>query len=611
MCGFVGYTGKIANQKGVLDTMSSQIAHRGPDSTDSYIDEDVALGFRRLAIIDLEGGSQPIFNEDKTKVLVFNGEIYNYKPLQQELKNKGHIFTTNTDSEVLIHGYEEWGSELLSKLRGMFAFAIWDTRNKKLFIARDFFGIKPLYYTLQNNTFIFGSEIKSFLPHPHFKKELREELLPTFLTFGCIPSPDSFFKDVYKLPPGHFLEYQNGKLNIQRYFTPIFKNNNEKGMDDFVSDIRKVFSESVAAHKISDVEVGCFLSSGVDSSYVTKELSTQQRLKTYTAGFDHPKYDEAKHAQEFAKEINVENKTVIIPAQEYFDAFNKVQYHMDEPLANPSAVGLYFVSQLAAKDVKVVLSGEGADEMFGGYNIYKEPIEMAWYRKLPLFIRKTLGTLVSPLPNFKGKSFFIRGAGGVQDWYVGNSSIFDEKQRTKILKNAYPHIPILSYVTPLYNEVKDQEDVTKMQYVDIHRWMVQEILLKADKMSMAHSLELRVPFLDTEVFNIARTIPQKYKVDTTNTKLALRRAANKDMQDVNANRKKLAFPLPLPVWLREEAQYTRVKEYFNNEVAQKYFDIKRINKLLDIHKQGKTTYAKEIWTIYTFLIWYEEFFIKR
>lgn len=610
MCGFIGFTGRYSGNKDVLSKMLITISHRGPDSEDVYMDEDISIGFRRLSIIDLAGGSQPIYNEDKTKVLVFNGEIYNYLTLRKDLINKGHKFYTNTDSEVLIHGYEEYGKDLLNKLRGMFSFIIWDKKEKKIFGARDFFGIKPMYYAKIDNTFLFGSEIKSFIAHPDFKKELNEERLPDYLTFSCIPGNETFFKNVYKLPPGHYFEYANNNLIIDKYFTVNFDMNESKSMEYFSDKISKTLEESVLAHKISDVEVGCFLSSGVDSSIVAYELSKFGKMKTFTIGFDNKLYSEDKSAKELADEIGVVNELKIVSSEEYFENIGKVQYHLDEPLANPSANLLYFLSGLASKKVKVVLSGEGADEMFGGYNVYKEPLSLRTYQKIPFFIRKCLAYIIQKLPNFKGKNFIIRGSKTIEERYIGNSNIFNEKERLNVLNKKYKTVSPSFFTKPFYDKVKNLDDMTKMQYLDIHVWMVQEILLKADKMSMANSLELRVPFLDMEIFKVAKTVPTKYKVNKTNTKLALRDAASKKINLKSANRTKMAFPLPLVEWLREGRYYNFVKNYFTNEVSKRYFNQSEILRILEEHKNSKRNNARKIWSILTFLVWYEEFFIK-
>lgn len=613
MCGFVGFS-QISNpgdKTPVIANMLEAIKHRGPDSQQSYCDEEVAFGFARLSIIDLEGGTQPLFNEDKSMVLVFNGEIYNYQALREELLKKGHIFTTHTDSEVLLHGYEEWGAKLLPKLRGMFAFTIWDKKEKKLFGARDHFGIKPYYYAQSGGVFFFGSEIKAFLPHPDFHKELNEECLPSYLTFACVPGYDTFFKGVYKLPPAHYYEYQNGRMKTTRYFTPRFQPNPTRTLEMFAEDIDKCFEESVKAHQIADVEVGCFLSSGVDSSYVAYELSQLQKVKTYTIGFSEKEYSEADNAKTLANELGLDNVERRVTGEEYFKHIGDVQYHLDEPLGNPSANLLYFVSQRAAEDIKVVLSGEGADEMFGGYNVYKEPLVMNKYRKVPQTLRQIAAGAAKTLPDFKGRSFLVRGAQPVEERYVGNSNVFPFGEREKYLKRKYDAKPPQYYTKPFYDEAKGLDEISKMQYMDIHVWMVQEILLKADKMSMAHSLELRVPFLDVEIFDLARTLPVEDKVSEENTKLALRAAAGKHINRQSASRRKMAFPLPLPEWLREEENYSIVKRYFESDSAAKFFNVKKITALLNEHRAGKPMRSAKIWTILSFLVWYEEFFIKR
>lgn len=613
MCGFVGYVGKEKNNNKIIKNMVNRIIHRGPDEQNVYEDECVSLGFARLSIIDLNNGTQPMLNEDNSMVLVFNGEIYNFKVIREDLIEKGHKFRTNTDSEVILHGYEEYGSEILKKLRGMFAFTIWDKKKNILFGARDIFGIKPYYYYKNNNSFMFGSEIKSFLEHPKFIKKLRKEKLVEYLTFTAIPGSETFFENVYKLLPSHYYIYDltTGEMKIDKYYEIKYDIDNDKTMEEYAELISASVKESVEAHKISDVEVGCFLSSGVDSSYVVNELAKNNDIKTYTVGFENKKYSEIDAVKEFAEEINVKNKCKYISADEYFDSVHKVQYHMDEPLANPSANLLYFVSNLAAQEVKVVMSGEGADEMFGGYNVYKEPLDIANYQKIPYFIRKLIALLVTPLPDFRGRSFLIRGSKPIEKRYIGNSNIFSDRDKLKILKDDYKMVDPYEIVRPLYDNVKDMDDVTKMQYVDIHMWMLHEILQKADKMSMANSLELRVPLLDKEIFELARTIPTRFKVSKENTKLAFRMAANKDINNTTSSRKKMAFPLPMPEWLREDKYYNIIKESFTSDVAREFFNTDELVRILDVHKSGKHNNSRKIWTVYTFLVWYEEYFVKN
>lgn len=606
MCGFVGFTNELNDATPVLQKMMDAIAHRGPDSEGKYIDKDIALGFRRLSIIDLSQGHQPLFNEDKSMVLVFNGEIYNYQTLREELISCGHEFATNTDSEVLIHGYEQWGKSLLKKLRGMFAFVIWNKNSNELFGARDFFGIKPMYYASMNGTFMFGSEIKSFLHHPHFEKVLNETALENYLTFQYSPCVETFFRGVYKLLPAHCFTYKDGKLETERYWDINFDADDEPSLDEWVDMISDTFKNSVEAHKIADVEVGSFLSSGVDSSYVAAVANVD---KTFTVGFgEDEKYNEIGYAKEFSKYIGKENISKVITPEEYWGNFAKIQYHMDEPLADPAAVALYFVCKLASERVKVVLSGEGADEIFGGYNIYKEPDDIAIYNAIPKPIRKGIGALASKLPAKRGLNFLIRRSKDLEERFIGNAYIFSEAERKDILTIKTDAPNAMEITRPFYDKVKGKDSVTKMQFLDLHLWMTGDILLKADKMSMANSLELRVPFLDKEVMALAQRIPKRYRVTKENTKFAMRKAALRACPPLTANKKKLGFPVPIRVWLKEDEYFNKVKSAFESENAKKFFDSSKLVALLNDHRDGKYDYSRKIWTVYTFLVWYEVYF---
>lgn len=607
MCGIVGFTNKIENASEVLGKMMDRIKHRGPDSEGKYVDDNIAMGFRRLSIIDLSDvGSQPIFNEDRSLVLTFNGEIYNYKELREELVAAGHSFYTHTDSEVLIHGYEQWGEKLLDRLRGMFAFVIYSKKTGELFGARDFFGIKPFYYAEMNGTFMYGSEIKSFLDHPDLVKELNTDALETYLTFQYSPTEDTFFKGVKKLPAAHCFTYKNGKLDVRRYWEVRFNADNSPDLEEWVNRISDTFKNSVEAHKFADVEVGSFLSSGVDSSYVAAVADVD---KTFTVGFgEDEKYNEIGYAKEFSKYIGKENFSKVITPEEYWDNLKKIQYHMDEPLADPAAIALFFVCQLASLQVKAVLSGEGADEIFGGYNIYRNPADMAAYFKIPKPIRKGVGAVAEKLPHRFGVNYLIRGSKDLDERFIGNAYIFSEKERKHILKIKTNAPDAMAVTKPFYDRVRDKDQVTQMQYLDLHLWMTGDILLKADKMSMAHSLELRVPFLDKKVMELAEQIPTKYRVTKENTKYAMRIAALKACPPQTANKKKLGFPVPTRVWLREEKYYDIVKESFTSPTAEKYFNTDALVALLDDHRAEKYDYSRKIWTVFTFLIWHEVYF---
>ena len=615
MCGFVGYIdAEMPQEQSVIRKMADTITHRGPDQDDYFITDGAALGFRRLSIIDLEGGSQPIENEDGTLVLVFNGEIYNFQTLREALIEKGHVFKTHTDSEVILHGYEEYGSDLPNRLRGMFAFVIYDKTRNKLFGARDIFGIKPFYYYLRDGVFLFGSEIKSFLPHPAFVRELNRERIPEYLCFEYIPNRETLFKNVFKLLGGESFTFENGVMHTERYFDFAYNIDHTKTIDEWAGIIADAFAESTAAHKISDVEVGCFLSSGVDSSYTVHKLNRLQKLKTFSIGYaeqSEQKYSELAMAQEFAAVEGVENYSIQITADDFFDSFPSVQYHMDEPLPNPSAVPLYHLAKNAAKYVKVVLSGEGADELFGGYNYYKEPLDYAKYMKVPQGLRTAASVLASKLPNFHGKRFLVRGRYPMEKRYIRNNYVFDWKERDKYLREPIPSVDPAEWTKPLFDKVKELDDVTKMQFADLNTWLLYDILQKADKMSMASSLELRVPFLDREMLKVALSIPAEHRVHRDKTKVALRLAASRELPQKTADMRKLGFPTPLNDWLRQDKFYKRVYDTFCSETAAEIFNTDAILRLLEEHRAGNAKNMKKIWSIYTFLVWYEEFFIKR
>ena len=613
MCGFAGYINNYAtfDKMAVIKAMADRIVHRGPDDAHYYVDEDISLGFRRLSIIDLEGGRQPILNEDGSLVLLFNGEIYNYQSIREDLLKAGHVFTTKTDSEVILHGYEEYGKKVLDRLRGMFAFIIWNKQTKKLFGARDIFGIKPFYYYKKDGEFLFGSEIKSFLSHPKFEKELDEDMIPLYLSYEYIPDERTIFKNVYKLPGAHCFTYKDGKLEVERYYHIRYNIEEDKSLEYWEDAITKEFSESVAMHQISDVEVGCFLSSGVDSSYVVKEISKgTKKVKTFSVGYEEEKYSELPYAQDFSSVIGVQNIANKVSADEFFDAVPEIQYFMDEPLPNPSEIPLYFLAKNARKYVKVVLSGEGADELFGGYPMYLAGGHFDRYaHKVPRPVRKALGTVARHAPSFKGKNFLIRGAMEPYQRFMRANYVFQSAERQKYLKRPIATKLPEEYSKRYFDEVPNLDEPTQLQYVDMHTWMIYDILLKADRMSMANSLELRVPFLDRKMLELSTRIPTRYRAANETTKIALRGAAIKQLPERTANKKKLGFPVPLNDWLREDKYYNKVKAAFQSDIAEKFFVTDELMKLLDDHKNGRALNMQKIWSFYTFIVWYEQFFV--
>lgn len=607
MCGIVGFTGQQTDKKSILNHMMDTIAHRGPDGSGSFLDDTVALGHRRLAIIDLEGGTQPMFNENENLVVVFNGEIYNFQALQAELEAKGHQFATRSDTEVLLHGYEEWGKTLLQRLRGMFAFAIWDRTAQTLFCARDHFGIKPFYYYQNGDTLLFSSEIKGFLPHPEFQKQLNQEQLELYLSYQYSPGENTFFQGVKKLMPAHWLEWKHGYVTIRRYWSPSFQPK-QKPLEYWATEIERAMQESVAAHKIADVEMAASLSSGIDSSYITY---LSQVGKTFTASYADQQYSEAEDAKEMSDFIHAEHHLASITEERYWENISKIQYYMDEPLADASAPALYFVDQEAAKHVKVLLSGEGADELFGGYNIYKEPFMTHRYDRIPLIIRRAIGAVAQLFPPVHGINFLVRHSKPLSERYIGTTSLMTERQKQRILKTYTGKVKPCDISHPFFIAAEGQDAATCMQTTDLQLWMVGDILLKADKMSMANSLELRVPFVDREVFELARQIPTDCRVNNQRTKIALREAARRCIPQKTAEKKKLGFPVPIRAWLREEQYMQIVRTKLTSDIAAMFFDTNALDKMCLQHLSGKRDNWREIWCVFTFLIWYDEYFVKR
>ena len=609
MCGFVGFSGVIDNRAEILNRMKDRIVHRGPDMSGEHIDGEMALGFVRLSIIDLSDGAQPMYNEDGSVVIVFNGEIYNFGELREELVSLGHTFRTRCDTEVLIHGYEEFGRDIVERLRGMFAFVIWDKNKRELFGARDHFGIKPFYYTRIGGDILFGSEIKSFLEHPAFRKKVNPRALRSYLTFQYPATEETFFEGVFRLPAAHsFTMPIGGEMKIERYWDVDFKAEGDKvSFEECRDTIDEAVKESVSAHRISDVKVGSFLSGGVDSSYITAVLMPNE---TFSVGFAQDKFNETDEASLLSERIGVKNFRHLLTPDECFDAFSDIQYHMDEPQSNPSSVPLYFLAKLAAEQVTVVLSGEGADEIFAGYEWYDETPAMKKYKKLPGFIRRGAAGVAKKLPYFRGREFIIKCSGRPEDYFIGQALVFPEKEAVEVLTEKYRCGQSPKDITaPIYRRVKDKDELIKKQYLDLNLWLPGDILLKADKMSMAHSLELRVPYLDKKIMEMASGIPSEYKINGIDTKYVFRAAANKTLPDEWAHRKKKGFPVPIRFWLREEKYRNIVAEYFESDYAGEFFDRNKIMALLDDHYSGRANNQRKIWTVFTFLVWYKRFFI--
>lgn len=607
MCGFIGVWDKTGRRPAAnMDEVTESFRHRGPDDLGRMALGPAALGFRRLKIIDLSPrAGQPMPNEDGTLVLVFNGEIYNYKPLRAELLRKGHVFRSDTDSEVILHLYEEEGEECVKKLRGMFAFCIYDHRKQLMFGARDRFGIKPLFYTETPGWFALASEAKAFTRLPGFTTRVNEQALPHYLTYQYVPEPETMFAGVYKIPPAHTFVWRGGRLTLSRYWQAAFSPK-EGRFEEFLEGTRQVMRESVRLHTQADVPWGAFLSGGIDSTVIVGLLRELGPVNTFSVGYEDEGYSELSEAAETARYLETNHEEYVIRPEEYWHNLPKLIWHFDDPVADPAAISLYFVARLARKKITVTLSGEGADEVFGGYGIYKEPGDLEPWSRLP---RPLLRAVHTAWPGFlPGKNFLRRAATPIEERYFGNALIFTEAEKAKLLKQK--HYPPATAVTgPLFREAAACDAVAKMQYIDIHTWLTGDILVKADKMTMANSLELRVPYLDHHVFEFAATVPLKYKIKGGLTKVVLRRAFADLVPPSAVNRPKRGFPVPTRVWLRGPLA-KEVADLLAEPSLGRYFNRAAIRTLLADHRDGRADNSRKIWVLVVFALWQRQFIGK-
>ncbi len=610
MCGYVGCLYNAAKrysetEKIQFENMTNLLYHRGPDDQGYFRDEHVQFGFRRLSIIDLDAGHQPLAYENERYILMFNGEIYNYIELREMLIKQGACFSTQSDTEVIVALYAQVKEECVNYLRGMYTFVIWDRQEKKLFGARDHFGIKPLYIAQQNDITFFASEKKSIL-HVMQDKGVNPTALQHYFTYQYGPEPETLTNDINKIEPGHYFIKEIGKeLEVYRYWKPYF-NASDKTKEDHIRAIRDVLYDSVKVHMRSDVPVGAFLSGGIDSSIIAsiaKEINPN--LLTFSVGFEHRGFSEIDVAKETAEKLGVKNYSVLVTPQEFMNEFPKIMWHMDDPLADPAAVPLYFVAKEARKHVTVVLSGEGSDELFGGYNIYREPNSLKMFSYIPTSGKTVLKALSGVLKEgFKGKSFLERGCTPIEERYYGNAKIFREEEKIKLIKSYNESVNYKDVTKPLYNEIKNYDDVSKMQYIDMYTWLRGDILLKADKMSTAHSLELRVPFLDKEVFDVASKIPTELKIANRTTKVILREAVRGIVPDHVLDRKKLGFPVPIRHWLKDE-MYDWALNIIKESKTEHLIDKQYVLNLLEAHCADKGDYSRKIWTVIAFMVWHQ------
>lgn len=609
MCGIAGLMYFSEREPSIeqLKKMTDIIDHRGPDDSGFWTDPGIGLGFRRLSIIDLQEGHQPLANEDDSVWIVFNGEIYNYKELRKELEEKGHQFRTQSDTETIVHLYEEYGRECVKKLRGMFGFVIWDRRKKMLFGARDHFGIKPFYYSTSPDRFVFGSEIKSLLAAGECGQAVEREAFFNYLTFQYVPEPLTMFAGIRKLPPGHTVTITpDGDMSIERYWDPMFEPVS-RTFEDYVEEIREKLKDSVIHHMQSDVERGCFLSSGIDSTTIASYMRSIEPIRTFSVGFEGAN-NETVIARETAQALGTEHYDKIISEKDFFASVPKAVWHQDEPVADPSAIALYHVAELARQHVTVVLSGEGADELFGGYRIYREPLALRPLSWLPLPVKRLLHRMAAWLPaGVPGKNYLLRGTTPLEERFLGNAKIFTDDMKAEIVQGGREllreYIRPVQVAEPFYSRTRHLDPVSRMQYIDMNLWLPGDILMKADKMTMAHSLELRVPFLDKELFELARKIPADYRLQEGTTKYIFRKAMEGIIPEFILQRPKLGFPVPMRDWLKGKSGDTVLEQIKSGGIGD-FVNLGTVEEMARKHRQGEGDYARRLWVLYVFALWH-------
>ena len=626
MCGLLGMLAATGNVDKYVDALERSLPcmrHRGPDAAGTWHDGDAAFGFNRLSIIDLEHSHQPLRwgpeDEPDRYAMTFNGEIYNYVELREELKGLGYTFHTEGDGEPIVLGYHHWGKDVVNHLRGMFGIVIWDTHTKTMFAARDQFGIKPLYYATTEAGTVFASEMKCILEMADeigLELNLDRRAIEHYVDLQYVPEPESLHANIRRVESGCTVTLRPGEdVVAERYFKPRFPVQQVKQGEEqqLFNRIAEALEDSVAKHMRADVTVGSFLSGGIDSTAIaTLAKRHNPDLLTFTTGFEREGYSEVDVAAESAEAIGVEHIVKIVSPEEYAESIPKIMWYLDNPVADPSLVPLYFVAQEARKHVKVVLSGEGADELFGGYTIYKEPLSLAPFEKVPSPLRRGLGKLSQVLPEgMKGKSLLNRGSMTMEERYYGNARSFNFDQMQRVIPWAKREWDHREVTAPIYAQSKDFDPVARMQHLDLFTWMRGDILVKADKINMANSLELRVPFLDKEVFKVAESIPYDLKISHGTTKYALRKAMEQIVPAHVLHRKKLGFPVPMRHWLAGDELYGWAQDTINESQTEDIFNKKEVLEMLKEHRDGVSDHSRRLWTVLSFMIWHGIFVEKR
>ena len=626
MCGLLGMLAATGNVDKYVDALERSLPcmrHRGPDAAGTWHDGDAAFGFNRLSIIDLEHSHQPLRwgpeDQPDRYAMTFNGEIYNYVELREELKGLGYTFHTEGDGEPIVVGYHHWGKNVVNHLRGMFGIVIWDTHTKTMFAARDQFGIKPLYYATTEAGTVFASEMKCILEMADeigLELNLDRRAIEHYVDLQYVPEPESLHANIRRVESGCTVTLRPGEdVVAERYFKPRFpvQQVNQGEEQQLFDRIAEALEDSVAKHMRADVTVGSFLSGGIDSTAIaTLAKRHNPDLLTFTTGFEREGYSEVDVAAESAEAIGVEHIVKIVSPEEYAESIPKIMWYLDNPVADPSLVPLYFVAQEARKHVKVVLSGEGADELFGGYTIYKEPLSLAPFEKVPSPLRRGLGKLSQVLPEgMKGKSLLNRGSMTMEERYYGNARSFNFEQMQRVIPWAKREWDHREVTAPIYAQSEDFDPVARMQHLDLFTWMRGDILVKADKINMANSLELRVPFLDKEVFKVAESIPYDLKISHGTTKYALRKAMEQIVPAHVLHRKKLGFPVPMRHWLAGDELYGWAQDTINESQTEDIFNKKEVLEMLKEHRDGVSDHSRRLWTVLSFMIWHGIFVEKR
>jgi asparagine synthase (glutamine-hydrolysing) len=602
----------------LVKAMADTIAHRGPDDEGYYVSGQVGLGFRRLAIIDLKTGHQPLSNEDDTIWIVFNGEIYNYQELRELLLSKGHVFKTQTDTEVIVHLYEEFGPKCVEKLRGMFGLAVWDGNTKTLFLARDRVGIKPIYYCLTRESLVFGSEIKAILADPSVKREIAPELIDRFLTFLYMPGEETLLAGIQKLAPGHYLLVKNGKAEVRQYWDLDLAEPSQKiSLEDAKNELQKLLAKTVELHMIADVPVGVLLSGGVDSTAVLSMAvdATDKKISTFTVGFSGGEVaDERPYAKLAAERYGTQHFDMTISAKDFAAFIPQYVWHMEEPVCEPPAIALYYVSKLARNHVKVLLSGEGGDEAFAGYSNYRN---LVWLERLkqggPLLNRTfALGLSLLHSPRLAKYAPLMKDR--FPDYYYSRTSNpyhFTGNRLGETYSAAFASAVnrehSLEPVRRLQAKVRNRNKLDAMLYIDTMTWLPDELLIKADKMTMANSVELRVPLLDHKVLEFAMSLPSNFKLNGFKTKYILKKALTQRIPVEIRNRKKTGFPVPYESWLRNDLKDVVWGVLTERKTIDRgYFSKEGIEGLLRANSNG-ANYSKEVFSLLNLELWQRTF----